>query len=130
MLTQLQDLKNPHWCSIGQSDKYRCYQHHPNPPNHILAYNQGYIDLDSYYKEIRCTSLKVVILNFHRKLHFMQPIRLLTQNDFMETVGFLASNQGRDTLNWILDSKALIPCRFNDKIFGYYFLVPAEHKTS
>ena len=26
--------------------------------------------------------------------------------------------------------KVLIPCRFNDKIFVYHFLVPAEHKTS
>ena len=26
--------------------------------------------------------------------------------------------------------KVLITCRFNDKILGYHFLVPAEHKAS
>ena len=26
--------------------------------------------------------------------------------------------------------KLLITCQFNDKILGYHFLAPAEHKTS
>ena len=34
------------------------------------------------------------------------------------------------TLNFNVTTKVLITCRFNDKILGYHFLVPAEHKTS